>query len=84
MSKTTCTYWNPLDGGQQHRWRWLEELEGQVEALILSHDPLTGPFRSEEGADVGHRHPQPLPEPGAAAVIVREREALFMNSRVGR
>ena len=55
MSKTTCTYWNPLDGGQQHRWRWLEGLEGQVEALILSDDPASGEFtrltRFHPGAD---------------------------------
>lgn len=44
MSKTTCTSRNPLDSVQEHRWRWLEGLEGQVEALILSHDPATAEF----------------------------------------
>jgi hypothetical protein len=33
MRKSTCTYWNPLNGDQ--RWRWLEGLEGQVEEVIL-------------------------------------------------
>ena len=55
MSKTTCTYWNPLDDEQQHRWRWLEGLEGQVEEVILSHDNATGEFtrltRFHPGAD---------------------------------
>jgi hypothetical protein len=55
MSKTTCTYWNPLHGEQQNRWQWLDGLEGQVEALILSHDPASGEFtrltRFHPGAD---------------------------------
>jgi hypothetical protein len=44
MSKTTCTYWNPLTSQHQHRWSWLEGLEGQVEQVVLSHDPTTGEF----------------------------------------
>ena len=55
MGKSTCSYWNPLASGQEHRWCWLEGLEGQVEALILSHDPATGEFtrftRFHPGAD---------------------------------
>lgn len=44
MSKSTCSYWNVLEAGQRHRWRWLEGLEGQVEEVILSRDPATGEF----------------------------------------
>lgn len=44
MSKTTAPYWNPLAEHQKHRWRWLEGLEGQIEELILSHDPATDEF----------------------------------------
>jgi hypothetical protein len=42
VSKSVCPYWNPLAEDQRHRWRWLEGLEGQVEEVILSHDPATG------------------------------------------
>ncbi|MCP9846244.1 cupin domain-containing protein [Synechococcus sp. Lug-A] len=42
MSKSTITYWNPLLPAEQHRWRWIEGLEGQVQELILSHDPSSG------------------------------------------
>ncbi|KEF43145.1 MAG: hypothetical protein ER33_02785 [Cyanobium sp. CACIAM 14] len=42
MSKSTSPYWNPLAPDQGHRWRWLEGLEGQVQEVILSHDPATG------------------------------------------
>jgi hypothetical protein len=55
MGKSTGSYWNPLAGDQQHRWRWLEGLEGQVEEVILSHDAGTGAFtrltRFHPGAD---------------------------------
>ncbi len=44
MSRTTSSYWNPLAPEQAHRWRWLEGLEGQVQELVLSHDPATGEF----------------------------------------
>jgi hypothetical protein len=44
MSKTTCPSRYPLDGVQEHRWRRLEGLEGQVEALNLSYDPATAEF----------------------------------------
>lgn len=44
MSRSVCTYWNPLAADQRHRWRWLEGLEDRVEELILSHDPATGDF----------------------------------------
>ncbi len=70
VSKTTCTYWNPLDGEQQHRWRWLEGLEGQVEELILSHDSTTGEFtrltRFHPGSDTSsfgatvHAYPEEI------------------------
>jgi hypothetical protein len=42
MSKTTSPYWNPLAPDQAHRRRWLAGLEGQVQELVLSHDPVTG------------------------------------------
>ena len=70
MSKTTCSYWNPLDSGHQHCWRWLEGLEGAVEEAILSQDPATGEFtrltRFHPGADTGafgatvHDHPEEI------------------------
>lgn len=70
MSKSTCAYWNPLDGDQHQRWRWLEGLEGQVEEVILSHDSETGEFtrltRFHPGADTSsfgatvHDHPEEI------------------------
>jgi hypothetical protein len=55
MSKTTCSYWNPLAPEQAHCWRWLEGLEGQVQELVLSHDPASGEItrltRFQPGAD---------------------------------
>jgi hypothetical protein len=42
MSKSTCSYWNPLAADATRHWRWLEGLEGQVQELVLSEDPATG------------------------------------------
>lgn len=41
MTKSTTTYWNPLCPEHQERWTPLPGLEGPVEALTLSRDPLT-------------------------------------------
>jgi hypothetical protein len=41
MSKTTCSYWNPLHGEQQHRWQWLDGLEGQRD--MAGNRPLRQP-----------------------------------------
>lgn len=42
MSKSTSTCWNALATAEEHRWRWIEGLEGQVQELILSHDASSG------------------------------------------
>ena len=55
MSKTTTTYWNPLDAEQNDKWQPIEGLEGIAEQLTLSIDETTGEYtrltRFQPGAD---------------------------------
>jgi hypothetical protein len=44
MSKSTVPYWNPLSAANAGQWRWVEGLEGTVQALVLSLDADTGAF----------------------------------------
>ncbi len=67
MSKTTTTYWNPLDPSQNSAWTPISGLEDMVEELTLSCDPETGEYtrltRFLPGADTaafgGKRHDYP-------------------------
>lgn len=67
MAKSTRTYWNPLDPGGQDPWLPVQGLEGQVEELTLSIDPVSGEYtrltRFLPGADTaafgGKRHAYP-------------------------
>ena len=67
MSKSTETYWNPLSPESSGQWRPVKELEGMVEELTLSIDPVTGEYtrltRFLPGADTkafgGKAHPYP-------------------------
>ncbi|HEY9197971.1 MAG TPA: cupin domain-containing protein [Gammaproteobacteria bacterium] len=44
MSKSTSTYWNPLQPEQRGRWTPVEGLEGMAEELTLSSDPVSGEY----------------------------------------
>ncbi len=44
MTKSTVTYWNPLDPEHRIRWEPVPGLEGQAEALTLSIDPDSGEY----------------------------------------
>lgn len=44
MTKSTTTYWNPLDPANRHRWEPVPGLEGQAECLTLSIDPDSGEY----------------------------------------
>ena len=67
MSKSTKTYWNPMSVESSGQWRPVKELEGMVEELTLSIDPVTGEYtrltRFLPGADTkafgGKAHPYP-------------------------
>lgn len=67
MSKSTVTYWNPLRPESQGAWTPIQGLEGWVEELTLSRDPVSGEYtrltRFLPGADTkafgGKSHPYP-------------------------
>jgi hypothetical protein len=67
MSKTTATYWNPLSDEHQGCWTPIAGLQGMVEELTLSLDPVAGEYtrltRFLPGADTsrfgGKAHPYP-------------------------
>ena len=67
MTKSTATYWNPLAPENEKRWTPIEGLQGMVEELTLSIDPITGEYtrltRFLAGADTsafgGKSHPYP-------------------------
>ena len=67
MTKSTCTYWNPLSGEPHERWAPVAGLEGTAEELTLSSDPVTGEYtrltRFLPGADTtpfgGKQHAYP-------------------------
>ncbi len=44
MAKSTTTYWNPLSPDSRERWTPIPGLEGMVEELTLSIDPITGEY----------------------------------------
>ena len=44
MAKSTTTYWNPLSPDSRERWTPIPGLEGMVEDLTLSIDPITGEY----------------------------------------
>ena len=55
MSKSTHTYWNPLQASNRSEWTSVKGLEGIAEELTLSIDEVTGeytrPTRFFPGAD---------------------------------
>lgn len=55
MSKTTVTYWNPLNPDSRHQWNPIKGLEEIAEELTLSMDQETGEYtrltRFYPGAD---------------------------------
>lgn len=67
MPKDTASYWNTLSSENRDRWTWVTGLEGMVEELTLSVDPLTKEYtrltRFLPGADTaafpGKAHPYP-------------------------
>jgi hypothetical protein len=67
MTKSTCTYWNPLESAAQGRWAPVKGLEGIAEEVTLSIDPASGEYtrltRFLPGADTtafgGKTHPYP-------------------------
>ncbi len=67
MPKGTATYWNTLSSENQNHWTPVTGLEGMVEELTLSVDPVTNEYtrltRFLPGADTsafeGKAHPYP-------------------------
>ncbi len=67
MSKTTITYWNPLNPDNSAQWKPIDGLQGMAEELTLSIDVETGEYtrltRFHPGADTtpfgGKSHPYP-------------------------
>ncbi len=55
MTKSTITYWNPLNSTNQEKWRPIKNLEEMAEELTLSIDNETGEYtrltRFHPGAD---------------------------------
>ena len=55
MSKSTVTYWNPLDPGNNQQWETVKGMEDIAEQLTLSIDDETGEYtrltRFHAGAD---------------------------------
>ena len=68
MSKSTRTYWNPLDARNRSEWTSVKGLEGIAEELTLSIDESTGEYtrltRFRPGADTSafggksHNYPE--------------------------
>ena len=44
MTKTTMTYWNPLNLDNHSKWKPIDGLEGMEEELALSIDDKTGEY----------------------------------------
>jgi hypothetical protein len=44
MAKSTTTYWNPFVSDNRGHWTPVSGLEGMVEELTLSMDPVTGEY----------------------------------------
>jgi hypothetical protein len=70
MSKSTVTYWNPLDTSNKNKWLSVEGLENMAEELTLSIDTSTGEYtrltRFHAGADTtpfggkSHEYPEEI------------------------
>jgi len=70
MPKSTVTYWNALSLANQSKWSPVQGLEGMVEALTLSLDPVSGEYtrltRFFPGADTSalsgkaHAYPEEI------------------------
>ena len=42
MSKSTITYWNPIDKSNDDKWEIMEDTDGLVEELTLAIDKESG------------------------------------------
>ena len=70
MSKTTKTYWNPLNLENSSKWEIIENSKGMLEELTLAIDEKSGEYtrlmRSKPGADTAsfgansHDHPEEI------------------------
>ncbi|CAC9530233.1 hypothetical protein [uncultured Gammaproteobacteria bacterium] len=70
MTKSTVTYWNPLDSTNSNKWQPIDGLEGVAEELTLSIDDTTGEYtrltRFHAGADTSsfgsksHEYPEEI------------------------
>ena len=70
MTKSTVTYWNPLDSSNGKKWQPIEGLENIAEELTLSIDASTGEYtrltRFHAGADTtsfgskSHEYPEEI------------------------
>ncbi|SHN93714.1 FIG00920005: hypothetical protein [Bathymodiolus heckerae thiotrophic gill symbiont] len=70
MTKSTVTYWNPLDSNNRNKWKPIDGLEGVAEELTLSIDDTTGEYtrltRFYAGADTSsfgsksHEYPEEI------------------------
>ncbi len=70
MSKSTATYWNPLDAANKKKWQPVDGLENIAEELTLSIDATTGEYtrltRFHAGADTtpfggkSHEYPEEI------------------------
>lgn len=70
MTKSTITYWNPLDSSNEKKWQPIEGLENIAEELTLSIDNSTGEYtrltRFHAGADTtplgskSHEYPEEI------------------------
>jgi len=70
MTKSTITYWNPLDISNKKEWHPIEGMEDMAEELTLSVDASTGEYtrltRFHSGADTtafggkSHEYPEEI------------------------
>ncbi len=70
MTKSTITYWNPLDSFNKKKWQPIEGLEDIAEEITLSIDASTGEYsrltRFHAGADTtsfgskSHEYPEEI------------------------
>ncbi len=70
MTKSTITYWNPLDAANNNKWQPIDGLESIAEELTLSIDAATGEYtrltRFYAGADTSsfggksHEYPEEI------------------------
>ena len=70
MTKSTITYWNPLDICNNKKWQPIKGLENMAEELTLSIDSITGEYtrltRFHAGADTSpfgsksHEYPEEI------------------------